>query len=132
MEIVIDTSAIMAILLGESSRARLIRLTRNAELSAPASVHWEVGNALSALIKRRRLTKTQALKALESYRKMPIRFSEVDIEDAVSVAAERGLYAYDAYLITCAAGKRCALLTLDESLRTAASQEGVRILEVHE
>lgn len=31
---------------------------------------------------------------------------------ALEIAAEHGLYAYDAYLITCALGQRAPLLTL--------------------
>ena len=43
MSCVIDTSAIIAVLLSEPERAALIRATKGAELVAPASVHWEIG-----------------------------------------------------------------------------------------
>src|ERR1700747_47959 len=53
VEIVIDTSALLAVSGEQPERAALIRLTRGATLVAPASVHWEVGNALSAMFKRK-------------------------------------------------------------------------------
>jgi predicted nucleic acid-binding protein len=52
MEIVVDTSVIVAVLVGEAHRAALIKATRASELLAPPSVHWEVGNAFSAMFKR--------------------------------------------------------------------------------
>ncbi len=45
MDIVVDTSAIMAVIINEAQREILIDLTRGANLLAPASVHWEIGNA---------------------------------------------------------------------------------------
>ena len=77
MPCVIDTSAIIAVLLSEPERAALIRATKGAELVAPASVHWEIGNALSAALKRRRLTLAQAQQALTAYAAIAIRFVDV-------------------------------------------------------
>ena len=76
---VIDTSAIVAVLLSEPERAMLVRVTRGAELVAPASVHWEIGNALSAGLKRRRLTLAEGQRALTAYAAIPIRFVDVDL-----------------------------------------------------
>lgn len=45
MDIVIDASAIIAVLAGEPERERLLSLTSGANLIAPPSVHWEIGNA---------------------------------------------------------------------------------------
>jgi len=49
MELVVDTSAIIAVLVREPLRAALIDVTAGADLLAPPSVHWEVGNAFSAM-----------------------------------------------------------------------------------
>ena len=102
MPCVIDTSAILAVLLSEPERAALIRATKGAELVAPASVHWEIGNALSAALRRRRLTLAQAQQALTAYAAIAIRFVDVDLALSVDLADEHGMYAYDAYLLTCA------------------------------
>ena len=132
MALVIDTSAIVAVLASEPERTRLVRATEGAELVAPASVHWEVGNALSALVKRRRATLADVQRAVQAYAAIPIRFVEVDLALALEVAAEHGLYAYDAYLITCALAHRSLLLTLDRGLARAAAVAGVTVMEVPE
>jgi uncharacterized protein with PIN domain len=44
-EIVIDTSAIVAVITDAQEKGALIRLTQDAALIAPPSVHWEIGNA---------------------------------------------------------------------------------------
>ena len=39
---------------------------------APLSVHWEVGNAFSAMLRRQRVTLPDVLTALEAYRQARI------------------------------------------------------------
>lgn len=68
----IDTSVIIAVGASEAQRAILVEMTKGVALVAPASVHWEVGNALSALLKRRRATLPQAIEALDAYGRIPI------------------------------------------------------------
>ncbi len=128
--LVIDTSAIVAVVLGEESRPWLIERTRGVELLAPASVHWEVGNAFSALLRRRRAELRELRVALLAYRAIPLRLLDVDLGAAVALCAEFGLYAYDAYVLACARAQRCALLTLDQGLARAAQRGGVRVVEL--
>lgn len=130
MQLVVDTSVLIAVLTGEASRPVLIRASRGADLVAPSSVHWEVGNALAALIKRRLATRDQAMDALQAYAEIPLRLLDVDLAESLDLAAEHRLYAYDAYLIACARNQRAPLLTLDKGLARAAVEAGVRILEV--
>jgi predicted nucleic acid-binding protein len=129
-QIIIDTSAILAVLLSEPERAALLATTADATLVAPASVPWEVGNALSAMVKRGRLTTEQAATVVENYGKVPLRLIDVDLGTAVDVAGRGGLYAYDAYFIVCAAVHRAPLLTLDAGLARAAKAAGLRLVEV--
>jgi len=105
-------------------------MTRGAELAAPPSVHWEIGNAFSALFKRKRLTLLQAHHALAVYAR--IRFEVVDIElaAALDIAHQLNLYAYDAYLIQAAVTINAPLLSLDRQLRQAAAQMNIAVLEV--
>ncbi len=121
MACIIDTSAIIAVLLSEPERATLVRATRGIELVAPASVHWEVGNALSAGLKRRRFTLAEGQRALTAYAAIPMRLVDVDLALSLDLAAEHSLYAYDAYLLTCALQHRAPLLTLDVALSRTAN-----------
>ncbi len=130
MDILVDTSVLIAVLTNEPIRPRLIELTTGAHLLAPASVPWEIGNAFSAMLKRKRATLEQIQQAWDAYQQIPMRFVPIDMGHALIIAAKYGIYAYDAYFITCALQHKSALITLDGGLREAARQAGVTILEV--
>jgi predicted nucleic acid-binding protein len=55
---------------------------------------------------------------------------DIRLVDAVTIAAHRGIYAYDAYFIVCAQQLPAALITLDGGLATAARAVGVEVIEV--
>lgn len=130
MEIVIDTSAVLAVVTREPDRDRLLALTNGVSLTAPSSLPWEVGNAFSSMLKMRRLTLSQAQDALRLYRRIPVRLIEVSLADALTLADRLNIYAYDAYMLACAQQQRCPLLSLDRGLLQAARSLGVEILEV--
>jgi len=130
MEVVIDASVLIAVITNEDEKEKLIELTTGAELVAPLSVHWEIGNAFSSLLKRKRLTIKEVLAALDIYLQIPVRFVEVELTESLELASEMGLYAYDAYLLRCAAKYRLPLITLDDRLAEAARKKKIQILEV--
>ena len=130
MMIVVDTSVLIAVLIGEEGREGLIEVTLGTDLLAPASVHWEVGNALSALLRRQRVTLQQAQQALDAYAAIPLRFVDVDLCVSLEIAAAQKIYAYDAFLIACALAQRAPLMTLDHGLRQAASAAGAQLVEM--
>jgi predicted nucleic acid-binding protein len=130
MDIVIDASAIIAVVAREPVRDALIRVTRGADLLAPHSVHWEIGNALSAMLRRNRATLEQALGAIRSYQSIPIRLLDVDLEASLEIVNRLDLYAYDAYLIRCALQYNAPLLSLDRGLVRAAQELDVQVVEV--
>ena len=129
-DVVIDASAIIAVIADEPERRLILESTVESSLLAPASVHWEIGNAFSAMLRRRRITLEQAQRAVMIYKEIPIRFVDVELLDAIEVAADRGIYAYDAYLIACADKYRAPLLTLDRGLMNAARDSGITMVEV--
>jgi predicted nucleic acid-binding protein len=130
MPIVIDTSAIIAVIIGEPERDALLEATSSNDLLAPLSVHWEVGNAFSAMFRRGRYSLDAARRALQSYRQIAIRFSDVELDHAVRIAHDLKIYAYDAYVIACALDHRCPLLSTDRGLARAAAKAGVKTLEI--
>jgi predicted nucleic acid-binding protein len=132
MDVVVDASVILAVLTSEPERAAIVKLTQEANLLAPASVHWEVGNALSAMLKRRRLTLPLVKEAIQSYLQIPIRFVEVDLAEALEIASRHNLYAYDGYLLTCARSQRIPIISLDKALLRAARAARIDIIEVPE
>jgi predicted nucleic acid-binding protein len=128
--ITIDTSALIAVVGNEKSKAKLIELTVGCSLCAPASVHWEVGNAFSAMFKRGSITLDSAKAAIAAYQEIPIRYVDVSLEKALELSSKLNIYAYDAYLVQCALQTGTVLLTLDRSLMLAASNTGVECMEI--
>jgi predicted nucleic acid-binding protein len=129
--IVMDTSVVIAVLTNESHKQQLLKLTEGTTLIAPLSLHWEIGNAFSAMLKRNRITHEQAQFALDSYEHIPIRFVEISLSHALEIAARQKIYAYDAYMLACALMYRAPLLTLDQGLEHTARQLDINVLEVH-
>ncbi len=130
MNITIDTSAIIAVITNEAHREQLIDATREADLMAPSSVHWEIGNAFSAMFKQRRITRQHAEAAVHAYGEIPLQLVDVSLAAALTLAHDLDIYAYDAYVIRCALRHRCPVLTLDAGLRVAALDAGARVVEL--
>jgi predicted nucleic acid-binding protein len=130
MDLVIDASAILAVLLNEPERDSLIEATRGVNLIAPESIPFEVGSALSSLLKRKALGLVDTLAVYHAFVAIPVRFVHVDIPASIQIAAESGIYAYDAYVLSCAASFDASLLSLDKGLKSAARERGMSLLEV--
>lgn len=130
MDIVIDASVIIAVIVNEATKPTIIQVSQDADLIAPSSIHWEIGNAFSAMFKRNRITLDEAKKAVEIYKQIPIRFVDIDLQEALDLASMLNIYAYDAYLIRCAQKYKAPLFSLDKALLQAAKQINVNVMEV--
>jgi len=130
MDIVIDTSALLAVIVAEPERDRIVESTSGHTLIAPGSIPWEIGNAFSAMIKQRRLGFTEAQQGLKIFYTIPLRLVKVDLNNAISIANQTKLYAYDAYFLDCAIRYSVPLLTLDRGLERAARKLGIKLMEV--
>lgn len=130
MDIVIDVSAILAVIVGEPERNRLVQITSGNNLVGPGSIPWEIGNAFSSMLKQHRVDIDEVKKGLSIFQSIAIRYLAVDLEHALSIAHSTNLYAYDAYFLDCAARHAAPLLTLDRQLQKAADTLGVHVLEV--
>lgn len=130
MDLVVDTTVVVAVITNEPHKQRLVELTRDADLLAPTSFHAEIANAFSAMFKRQRITPNTALAAVEAFRRIPIRLSDISLDNALDLSDSLGIYAYDAYVIACAQKHRCALVSLDTGLLEAARRTGVKTVEV--
>jgi predicted nucleic acid-binding protein len=128
--VVIDTSAVLAVLLHEPERRALVAATREATLLAPGSVPWEVGNGLIAGFRRGRLTARDVDEAWRSFERIPLQLADVRVARALVLAEQHGLYAHDAYVLELARVQRAPLLTLDRRVLVAAGHLGLEILEV--
>ena len=130
MNLVVDTSVIIAVIANEPEKPILIARTQGFDLFAPSSLHWEIGNAFSAMLKRQRITLDQAKAAVAIYQHIPLNLVHIDLEQALELANRHKIYAYDAYVIACAVNQSCGLLTLDKGLSYAAKAAGIDAVEV--
>jgi predicted nucleic acid-binding protein len=130
VEMVVDASALIAVITDAPAKPMLIQATTGYDLIAPTSVQWEMGNAFSAMLKQRRVTLIQVLKTLERFKAIPIRYVDVGLGVSLSIAVQLDLYAYDAYLLRCAVQYHAPLLTLDRELSAKARQLGVPLVEI--
>jgi len=130
MDVVIDTSVLIAVIVGEPERNRIVEFTTGNALIGPGSIPWEIGNAFSAMFKQNRLTLDEAQKGLVIFESIPLRYIRPDFVNALRISKQANIYAYDAYFLDCAIRHKAPLLTLDRKLKTAAQNLNVEIMEV--
>ena len=130
MDIVIDTSALLAVIVAEPERDRIVELTSGHTLIGPGSIPWEIGNAFSAMLKQRRVGLVEAQQGMKIFHAIPLRFVRVDLNNAISIANQIKVYAYDAYFLDCAIRQATPLLTLDSGLKRAALKLSIKFMEV--
>lgn len=128
--VLIDASALLAVLLDEPERDAIIAATQDCALVAPQTLPFEVGNALVAMHRKQRLTAEQVAETWDAYVSIPVRLVDVGIAGALATAVRCGHYAYDAYMLEAARGQRAPLLTLDKALGRTARAEGLTLLEL--
>lgn len=129
MDIVVDTSVFLAIALNEARKRRIIELTAGALAIAPEILPYEIGNALSAMVKRRKLSISAALEAEKLASRISVRLISVDVYTSLQIALENNIYAYDAYFLQCAQRSSRLLLTLDRRMKQVAERLGIEALE---
>jgi predicted nucleic acid-binding protein len=130
MNLIADTSVIIAVITNEDHKSQLIEISRGSDLIAPSSIHWEIGNAFSAMFKHNRISLDQATAALAEYNRIPIRFHDVSLSTALDLAYRFNIYANDAYVIVCALKHNSPIVSLDNGLLDAARKAGAETVEV--
>jgi len=130
MAIVIDTSALIAVIVEEAERSKIIELTVGKALIGPGSIPWEIGNAFSAMFKQNRISLSEAQRGLSIFHTIPLRFVDPDFSNALQLSKSSNIYAYDAYVLDCAIRYKSPILTLDRRLKTAAQAINIETLEV--
>ncbi|UCF99751.1 MAG: type II toxin-antitoxin system VapC family toxin [Spirochaetaceae bacterium] len=130
MEVVIDTSALIAVLVDEPERKTIVEYTTGKSLIGPGSIQWEIGNVFSAMFKQDRLTIKEARKGLRIFHTIPLRYTVSDFNNCLAISKQTNLYAYDAYFLDCAMKHKAPLLTLDSKLKAAAKSLNLKTVEV--
>ena len=130
MDIMTDTSVLIAVILNEPEKKAIIHATAGHNLVGPGLIRWEVANAFSAMFKRSRISLRTAQKALKVFDVIPIRYLDVDFQHSLELAHDNNIYAYDAYFLDCALRNKTPFLSLDSQLINRARKIGIDILEI--
>ena len=117
MNVVSDTNIFLAVALDEPEKNRIIELTTNCNLTSPDILPYEIGNALSAMLKRKQLGEDEVVSAFQITSQIPVRLVSVDIQKALEIAINYNIYAYDAYFLLCAKTLSYPLITSSDSWR---------------
>lgn len=129
MKIIADTNTFIAVALNEPERGKIIQLTEGCDLAAPDVLPFEIGNALTAMMKKGTLHTSEIQKSWEIIQHIPVELRRIDIKSALKIAATFNIYAYDAYFLECAGSLKCPLITLDKAMQRIARELGILILE---
>jgi predicted nucleic acid-binding protein len=130
MEIVTDTSVMIAVILNEPEKEAIVDATAGHDLVCPGSIRWEIVNAFSAMFRQKRISLRIARRALAIFDVIPIRYLEVDLAASLKLAHDHNIYAYDAYFLDCASRYGKPFLTLDKRLKACATDVGIDVVEV--
>jgi predicted nucleic acid-binding protein len=128
MEMILDASAIMAVIIKEPERDLVIQLTRNAVIVSPDMVSYEIANGLTKMIKKKVIEKERMINAYKYFKKIPVKTIEVDIERALVIAWDYKIYAYDACYLESANRLKLPLLTFDSNMARIGKEIGIIIL----
>ena len=93
MKIVADTNTFIAVALNEPEKGMIIRLTEGHDLVAPEVLPFEIGNALTAMMKRNALKTDEVILAWDIVQYIPVDLRRIDIGAALNVATQYNIYA---------------------------------------
>ena len=132
MKIIADTNIFLSVALEEESKKKIIKVSQGCDIYAPEILPYEIGNALSAMIKRSQMDKAEAISIFSITQKIPVKLVKlvkVDIPKALSIALTHNIYAYDAYFLQCAIAASCSILSLDKKLTEVAQEMNIEVME---
>ena len=115
-----------------STADAILDLLVSLEAIVPAIWPVEVGNALLAGERRKRITPAETARSLELLRSLNIHLDDaglgLGVDDLVALARSHKLSVYDAAYLSLAMREGIPLATLDRSLARAAQRAGISLL----
>lgn len=119
---IIDSSALMAHLLNESSDNQIISKAiadfyqKNVKFVSPTILPFEVGNVLKSCVKSKRITSLEAKKLYSHFLKLPIKYLPINFKNIFTDCLSTDLTYYDASYLSLHKSTHYPLLTLDKKL----------------
>ena len=89
----------------------------------------KIGNALIAVKKKGRLDDLEILRAFNLSQSIAVKLVPVIIREALKIAIQYNIYAYDAYYLQCCIENKLSLMSLDGCMCDVATKLGIRVME---
>ena len=132
MNMVIDTTAIIAALMRDSERDALTEAASGHELIAPDYIRWEICNVISVMIRQKGIDPSEGRKGMEILEQVPLRYVDVNMPRVLSIASRLKGVAADAFFLETALRYNAPLLTLDRTLARAAESLGIEVVQLED
>jgi predicted nucleic acid-binding protein len=120
--LVVDASALGALVFGEPQAEEISRGLTNATLVAPALLWFEMAAVTAKKIRRHPEMAAQIQAAFRLAFRLPVAIVDVDYGETVNLALENELTTYDAAYLWLANHLGAELVTLDTKLGKAAQR----------
>lgn len=130
MNVVLDTSVVIALLASDEERDTLVKSLDGYNFVCSESISPEMGNAVSAMFKRGRITLAQGHAMIEGFQQLPIQLIALNFTRALEISHAYHIYAYDAYVLECAERLHAELITLDTRMQDIAQQLGIQVIKI--
>ena len=128
--IIVDASVLLCILLRETEWKRTANAIADFTLIGSSSLPLEIGNSLSALVRRGLLDPEKAMAVWEAFLEIPVRILDIPMKNALRIAFAKKIYAYDAYVLALGEAENMDIATLDRTMSKTAEELGIPVLEV--
>jgi predicted nucleic acid-binding protein len=129
MEVLLDASAIMAVIADEPEREIVIQNTLNSEIDSPKIISYEISNGLTRMMRKNIIdTQERMINLIQNFKMIPIKTVEVDIEKALKIAWEYKIYAYDAFYLEVGKRLKIPMLTFDKGMKRVGKALGLLML----
>ena len=129
MEIVIDTSALIAVIADEPEADMVLEYSQNAIFVSPNVISFEIANSLSRMLKKGRINdQSKMVELVKSFQQIPIKLFENNLQNIIQIVWNYKIYAYDAFYLDTAKSLNIPLLTLDKEMKKYGKDFGIKIL----
>jgi predicted nucleic acid-binding protein len=118
--VVVDASAVSALIFGESAADEVAARLSGARLAAPELLLAELANVAAMKVRRRTLEPASVVEALADADSLGIELHRIPAPAGLSAALQTGLTTYDAAYWLVARALGAELVTLDHTLERAA------------
>jgi predicted nucleic acid-binding protein len=129
MEILLDASAIIAVIADEPEAQLVINCTKNAKIVSPGIISFEIANALTRMMRKNIITaEEQMINLIKNFKLIPIKTVDVDLEKSLEIAWQYKIYAYDAFYLEAARRLQLPLMSFDGNMRKIGKELGLNVL----